>query len=199
MIGDGSATTGAWFYLPLGKFPFSESEPWVVSGPAPASINANQDIPCRLYANPYSAISEPALVQANKAGASPNQTFTLVSLASGSPTSGTNTTAVSGPIVATVLSPVNVSGKLQTPVRVDVSAVPNNIPGWAFHLVVTYGTADPTIAANQFFVVSSVQNHGGTCTARQCGRYFCTTLICARYANVYDDGDRVVCVGTARI
>jgi hypothetical protein len=160
VIGDGSATTGAWFFLDLGKFPFSESEPWVVSGPAPATVDGTQDIPCRLYANPYSAINEPALIQANQAGASPNVTFTLVSLASGSPTSGTNTTAVSGAIVATVLSPVNVSGKLQTPVLVDVSTVPNAIPGWAFQLVLTYGTADPTIAANQF-VVSSVQNQAG--------------------------------------
>jgi hypothetical protein len=159
-IGDGSGLTGPWFYIDLGQFPFSESEPWVITGPAPASLDATQDIPCRLYANPYSTIYEPPLVQANQAGPSPNQTFTLVSLASGSPTSGTNVTSVAGPIVATVLSPVNVSGKLQTPVLVDVSSVPNTIPGWAFQLVVTYGTADPTVAANQF-VVSSVQNQAG--------------------------------------
>jgi hypothetical protein len=159
-IGDGSVTTGAWFYIDLGKFPFSESEPWVVTFPAPPGVDATQDIPCRLYVNPYSRIDEAPLVQANQAGPSPNQTFTLVSLASGSPTSGTNVTSVAGPIVATVLSPVNVSGKLQTPVLVDVSTVPNTIPGWAYQLVLTYGTADPTIAANQF-VVSSVQNQAG--------------------------------------
>jgi uncharacterized protein YjbI with pentapeptide repeats len=159
-IGDGSATTGAWFYIDLGQFPFSESEPWTVTGPAPATLDATQDIPCRLYANPYSAGDEPALIRANQPGASPNQTFTMTSLASGSPTAGTNVTSVAGPIVATVLSPVNVSGKLQTPVLVDVSTVPNNIPGWAYQLVVTYGTADPTVAANQF-VVSSVQNQAG--------------------------------------
>jgi hypothetical protein len=129
-IGDGSATSGAWFYIPLGKFPFSESEPWVVSGPAPAGVNANQDIPCRLYANPYSNIAEPPLIQANQPGASPNVTFTMVSLASGSPTAGTNVTAVSGAIVATVLSPVNVGGKLETPVLVDVSRYPiTSTPG----------------------------------------------------------------------
>jgi hypothetical protein len=159
-IGDGSTTTGAWFYLDLGKFPFSESEPWTVTGPAPATLNAAQDIPCRLYANPYSSIEEPPLVQANQASPSPNQTFTMVSLASGSPTAGTAVTAVSGPIVATVLSPVNVGGKLRTPVLVDVSSVPNNIPGWAYALVVTYGTADPTVASN-LFVASTVQSQAG--------------------------------------
>jgi len=165
-VGDGSTTTGPWSVIDLGKFPFSESQPWNVTGSAPANINPNQNIPCRLYCNPYSVSYEAPLVEANQTGASPNVAFILDSLTSGSPTSGTNVTTLTGgdgtliAIVATALSPVNVSGKLETPFIVDVSDTPANTPGWVAQLVLTVGTSDPTQVANQQVVGSLITQAG---------------------------------------
>jgi hypothetical protein len=158
----GSApVTGNWNPLDLGDFSYvAAQQPWAVSGPAPVTVDATKNIACRLYAVSISTNGENQLVRHGAPGETPNQTFTLISLASGSPTAGTNVTAVAGPIVATVEPPVNVGGKLKTPILVDLSTVPNNIKGWSYRLVVTYGTADPTKTANQF-VVSALFTQAG--------------------------------------
>jgi uncharacterized protein YjbI with pentapeptide repeats len=165
-IGDGSTTSGNWQILDLGRYTFDGGAPWTITGPLPFDINADLNIPCRLYANPFSTSYEGPLVQANQPGASPNQTFTLVSLKSGSPTAGTNVTTLTGGdgnligIVATPLTPVNVTGKLETPVLVDVSDTPPNVTGWVARLVLTVGNADPTQVANQQ-VVGSILTQAG--------------------------------------
>ncbi len=165
-VGGSAAVTGPWTVIDCGKLPYvAAQQPWTVSVPGPADIDATVDTPARLYAVSYSTIVEDQLIQANQASPSPNQTFTCVSLDSGTPTSGTNITGLtvaSGAqvgIVATALAPVNVTGKLETPVEVLVTDTPGT-KGWCFQLVLTYVGQDATVAANQF-VVTGLQTQAG--------------------------------------
>lgn len=165
-VGDGSTTAGPWTILDLGKYPLNDGTPWTITGPAPFDFDDTRDTPCRLYAVPYSPSYEGQLVRANQPGASTSVPFTLISLKSGSPTAGTNVTTLTGDdgnyvsIVATALSPVNVTGKLETPVLVDLSSTPPNTPDWVARLVLTVGNTDPTQAANQQIVGSIITQSG---------------------------------------
>ncbi len=165
-LGGSAAVVGPWVPIDCGDQPYvATQQPWTITVPGPPSLDPTVNTPCRIYAVSYSTGIENKLVQANQTGASPNQTFTLVSLASGSPTSGTNVTGLtvaSGAqvaIVATALAPVNITGKLQTPVEVIVSDTPTT-SGWAFQLVLTYFGQDPTQAANQY-VMSGIETQAG--------------------------------------
>lgn len=165
-VGD-AAVTGTWFPLDCGKQVYVASEqPWTVDIPLPPSLDLTKDTPARLYAVSFSTGLENKLVQAGLTGASPNQTFTMVSLASGTSTSGTNVTTLttaSGAlvgIVATPLTPVNITGKLQTPVIVLVTDTPASTQGWCYRLVLTQFGQDPGQASNQQ-VVSGVYSQAG--------------------------------------
>lgn len=161
---------GPWVPIDLGVQPYA-AQPWTKTFPAPPTIDPTVDTPCRLYVSGISAAIDTPLVRAGLAGATPNQTFTLVSLASGSPTSGTNVTTLTGGngthigIAALVLSPVNVSGKLQTPVLVTITDTPPNTPGWVARLVLTIGTVDPTLAASQQVVPGFITQAGPVYTS----------------------------------
>jgi hypothetical protein len=165
-VGDGSTPAGPWGRVDLGKWAFSQTQPWTVPFVVDPSVVANVNIPSRLYANPYSVAYEPPLVQANQSGPSPNQTFTLTSLQSGSPSAGTNITTLTGGdggiigIVATPLSPVNISGKLETPVLVDLTDTPANVTGWLARLVLVVGGLDPTLEANWQVVSGPIAKSG---------------------------------------
>ncbi|HLG95520.1 MAG TPA: hypothetical protein VKX49_04325 [Bryobacteraceae bacterium] len=165
-IGDGSTMNGPFSPLDVGKWPLSQAQPWTVPFTLPPGLDASIAIASRLYANPYSVSYEPKLVQANQAGATPNQTFTLVPTNSGASADGTNVTTLTGGdggpigIVATALSPVNVSGKLETPVLVDITDTPANTRGWAARLVLTVGNANPTDPANQQIVSDIITQAG---------------------------------------
>lgn len=165
-VGGTTAVTGPWTPIDCGKQVYVASQqPWTLSVAGPPTLDPTKDTPARIYCVSFSTSVENQLVEANQTGASPNQTFTLVSLASGSPTAGTNVTGlttVSGVqvgIVATALAPVNVNGKLQTPVEVLVTDI-GTAKGWCYELVLTYAGQDPTLAANQF-VVTGVETAAG--------------------------------------
>lgn len=165
-VGGTNPVTGTWTPIDCGKQVYVASQqPWTLSVPGPPGVDPTKDTPARIYCVSFSTGVENQLVQANQPGASPNQIFTLVSLASGSPTSGTNITGlntITGAqvgIVATALAPVNVSGKLETPVEVLVTDIGTAV-GWSYQLVLTYAGQDPTLPANQF-VMTAVQTQGG--------------------------------------
>jgi len=143
--------SGQWTPTDLERQPYvAAQQPWTVAFPIPAGLDVTAAIPCRLYAVSYTTAIENALVQAGQPGASPNQTFSLTPRVATAPASGTNVTQNTGPIVATVLAADNSTGKLKTPVYVIISSAPNTITGWVGQLVLTYGSADPTVLANQF-------------------------------------------------
>ena len=165
-LGGSAGLTGPWVPIDCGKQVYVASQqPWTITVPAPPGIDPTVNTPCRVYAVAFSTSTENKLVQANQSSPSPSQTFTLVSLASGTPTAGTNITTLtvaSGAqvgIVATALAPVNVTGKLQTPVEVLVTDTPT-VPGWCFELVFTFFGQDPTVAANQY-VLSGIETQAG--------------------------------------
>ncbi len=152
----GAAVSGTWAPIDCGLQPYVASQqPWTVTIPGPAGVDPTLSTPCRIYASSFSIAVDNKLVQAGQPGATPNQTFTLISLASNVPTSGTNVTTLMGGsgsligITATVLSPVNVTGKLETPVLVDVTDTPANISGWVAQLVLTMAGLNPNNPANQ--------------------------------------------------
>jgi hypothetical protein len=165
-VGGSDAISGPWSPIDCGKQVYVASQqPWTLSVPGPPTLDPTKNWPARIYCVSFSTSVENQLVEANQTGASPNQTFTLISLASGSPTAGTNITnltTVSGAqvgIVATALSPVNVNGKLQTPVEVIVTDVGTD-KGWCYRLCLTYAGQDPTLPANQFYE-TGVENQAG--------------------------------------
>jgi hypothetical protein len=147
---------GPWTPIDCGTFPIGAlaARLTIPNIPGPPGINASINIPSRVYANSVSGPIQNTLVEANQPSPTPSQTFTLVSVASGTPANGTNITGLtiaSGglvTIVADALAPVNVTGKLETPVYVQVADTPV-IPGWCFQLVLTMAGTDPTLAANQ--------------------------------------------------
>ena len=163
---------GFWVPIDCGSLPYVASQqPWIISNiPAPPSVSITANTPARIYCVSFSAAAQNPLVEANQTGASPNQTFELISLASGTPTSGTNITGLtvaSGAqvgIVATALAPVNVTGKLETPVVVLVTDTPTAPPGWCFQLVLTFFGQDPTDPMNQY-VVSGIETTAGQVVA----------------------------------
>jgi len=160
-IPDQSATpVGNWNPLDLGVQAFVlATQPWVLTFPHPPGVSINSNTPARLYAASYATAVDNSLVRAGLAGATPNTTFTLTSLASGTPTAGTNATAVSGPVTATVFAPDNSTGKLVTPILMQVATVPA-IPGWQCRFVVTWFGTDATQPSNQL-IVGSIFNIAG--------------------------------------
>jgi hypothetical protein len=183
VIGDGSTTQGPWAPIDGGIQPIAALVAGVTfTVPGPPGINASVNIASRLYVNSVSANGENKLVRANQSSPTPSQTFNLISLASGTPTSGTNVTTLTtttGPvtIVATADSPVNVNGKLETPVVVIVANVPTGLvpiqnssgrPGaapkmgkWAYRLILTYAGQDPTVPGNQFVAAAGPFTQAG--------------------------------------
>lgn len=145
--------SGQWTPKDLQQQPYvAAQQPWTLTFPIPANLDLTTTIPCRLYAVSYTTAIENALIQFGQVGASPSQTFSLAPQAviNAPPASGTNVTANTGPIVATVLTADNSNGKLRTPVYVVVGSAPTTITGWVGQLVLTYDTADPTLSINQF-------------------------------------------------
>lgn len=166
-VGGTAAVTGAWSPLDIGFQPYVASQqPWTITFPMPPGIDPTVDVACRLYAVSFSSVIEKVLFQAGLSGASPNQTFSLVSLQSGTPNSGTNVTTLIGgngtpiAIVATVLPPQNVTGKLETPVQVILTDTPPATAGWVAQLVLTIGSADPKNQANQQIVSGFIMQAG---------------------------------------
>lgn len=145
------SVAGRWSPIDLAQQPYiSDQQPWSLTFPIPDSVDRSGDLSCRVDVVSYTTIVENALVQFGQAGASPSVVFTLTRRVSHVPASGTNVTANMGPIVATVLPVDNSTGKLKTPVYVIVGSAPIGITGWVGQLVLTYGSADPTVLANQF-------------------------------------------------
>lgn len=139
-----------WSPIDLGKQTYDiTQQPWTITLPIPAGIDPTVDVNCRLDAPSFSATSDNPLIQYGQPGASPSQTFLLVSLASGTPTAGEKVTAVCGPITALVLPDDDSTGKLKTPVLVTVSTAPATIQGWVGQLILTPAGTDPTQPANQ--------------------------------------------------
>jgi hypothetical protein len=140
-------------------------QPWNLSTAFPSwtGLNPKQDIVCRLYiASVNAAVGNP-LIQDGKPNATPNLSFTLVSLASGSPTAATNVTdfPTSLTLVCDVLENQTVSGKLVTPVSALIGAVPSNPPtGWGYKLIGVQAGLDATSAANQQ-VLTGVETTAG--------------------------------------
>lgn len=144
--------TGKWNPVDLGVQPYSAAQPWTVTALAPLDVNPTIDTPARLYVASVSPTVDTPLVQAGLTGATPNQTFTLVSGASRfTAQAGTNVTETSGIISASVLTPDTSTGTILFPVLVNVSTVPA-IPGWSARLVVTWQGKDPGAPANQSVV-----------------------------------------------
>lgn len=156
-----SQVNGPWAPIDLSRQTYVAGQPWTVQCFVPPGLDITQAISCRVDAVSFSNAVENTLVQANQSGASPSQTFTLVpsNLAGTTPSSGTGiTSAQPGPIVASALSPDNSTGKLMTPVLVDLSTVPGG--KWVGRLVLVVGNADPTQPANQR-VVSGILTQAG--------------------------------------
>jgi hypothetical protein len=159
-----------WIYQDLGRQSFdSTQQPWILDLIVPVGQDLTKDIPCRLYGVPYSDQVESRPVRNGLSGASPNVAFTAVSLGSGTPSAGTNVTTLttasgsSVGLVVTAEAPDNSTGKLKTPFLADVTDTPD-VKGWAFQLVVTFGNADPGVAANQF-IVSGIETDAGQVVA----------------------------------
>jgi hypothetical protein len=148
--GLGSAIGGGFAPIDLGVQPFNANQqPWTLTLPLPVGLNPDLDQPARLYACSYSATVDNPVIQNGQPNASPNQAFTVVSLASGTPTAGENITTVCGTIIGLVLPNDNTTGKLETPILVSVGSVPSTIPGWVCQLVLVWAGNDPTVVANQ--------------------------------------------------
>lgn len=146
-VGGTAAVTGQWSPLDIGRQVYVASQqPWIVSFPIPAGIDPALVTSCRLDVVSYSTVVENQLIQ----GVTPSYVFTLTAATAPAPASGTTVTTNMGLIVATALTPVNVTGVLKTPVEVIVASAPLGISGWVGQLILTYGSADPTLAANQF-------------------------------------------------
>ncbi len=160
-IGGPAGITGPWTPIDLGYQAYSAAnQPWQIEISAPSGIDPTVNTTCRVYAVAFSTTAENALVQANQPNPTPSQSFTLESLDAISGASATDVTALSGPISAQVLANDNSTGKLLTPVLVNVSSVPSGIKNWAYQLVVTMGTADPTNPANQRVVSQPMRAAG---------------------------------------
>lgn len=145
------AVAGRWSPVDLGQQPYVASQqPWSLTFPIPDSADRSGDISCRVDLTSYTTAIENALVQAGQAGASPSAVFTLKRRVSNVPGSGTNVAPNVGSVIANVLTADNSTGKLKTPVFAIIGSAPLGITGWVGQLVLTYGTADPTVAANQF-------------------------------------------------
>lgn len=157
-------------YEDLGYQSFdSTQQPWILDLIVPDGQDLNKNIDCRLYGVPCSDQVEGKLVRNGLAGASPNVAFTAVSLGSGTPSAGTNvtglTTASGNPVglVVTAEGQDLSTGTSRTYFIADVTdAVPAK--GWCFQIVVTFGNADPNIAANQF-VVTGIETQAGPIVA----------------------------------
>ena len=161
VVGGSAPAGGSWYPIDLGVQPYVASQqPFVLTAPGPPSLDSTVDTPCRLYVASVVAEVDNALVRAGQPGATPNQTFSLVSLGSGTPTAGTNVTDTCGAIAASVLPDDNSTGKLRTPVIVMVSSVPANIPNWTCRLVLTWAGVDPTVLANQQTVGNAFNTAG---------------------------------------
>jgi hypothetical protein len=152
--------TGTWAPMDLGFQVYKASQqPWMITTVAPSGIDPTLDTPCRLYVSSTSSAIDNVLHRATDPDPTPNKAFILVSLASGTPSAATNVTGLSGDITATVLPDDNTTGKLKTPILVMVSSIPTT-PGWTAQLVITWGTADPTIVSNQSVVGPLVTQPG---------------------------------------
>jgi hypothetical protein len=143
----GSATVlGPFNPIDLG-LQTNPTQPWYFSCPFPGSLglNPNTNIPCRLYLASISVVSANALIQYGQTNATPNAAFTLVSLASGSPTAGTNIAPNCGTIECQALSPDTSTGKSMSPFLATMGSVPANPPkGWGYKLYLYTGTGIPT-------------------------------------------------------
>ncbi len=143
-----SGAVGGWQPIDLGFQVYdATTQPWILTRPAPPGVDPTKNVPARIYASSYGSLVDNPLVRATSGGATPNEAITIVSTASGTPTAGTNITAVSGPITATVLPDDNSTGKLMTPVLMQVASSPN-VPGWQLRFVLTW-SGDPTQPQNQ--------------------------------------------------
>src|ERR1035441_6556675 len=106
-------------------------------------------------------MTENVLIQDGLTGNTPNCAFTLVSLASGTPTAATNVTVNCGGIVCQVMPNDNSTGKLLTPVWATMNGVPSKPPaGWGYRLYISYGTMDATLPAN-LTAVTAVETIAG--------------------------------------
>jgi hypothetical protein len=123
------------------------TQPWYFSCPFPGSLglNPNVNTPCRLYLASISVVSANELIQDGQPNATPNAAFTLTSLASGSPTAGTNITANCGTIVCQPLGIDTSTGKQMAPFLATMSSVPSPLPkGWGYMLYLYTGSGVPT-------------------------------------------------------
>jgi hypothetical protein len=127
------------------------TQPWTFNCAFPqyTGLDPNQNIPCRLYISSISSMTDNVLIQDGLTNATPNCAFSLVSLASGTPTAATNVTVNCGTITCQVMPNDNTTGKLLTPVWATMGSVPSNPPaGWGYRLYISYGTMDATLPAN---------------------------------------------------
>ena len=148
----GSTAGGTGNYIDLGFQTYTAgTEPWNITIPAPPGIDPTVDTPSRLYVSSTSSSVDNVLHRATDPTPTPNQTFTLVSLASGTPSAATNVTGLSGDITASTMPDDNSTGKLVTPVLVMVGSIPT-APGWTGRLLITWGNTDATLATNQSIV-----------------------------------------------
>ena len=139
------------------------TQPWTFTCGFPqyTGLNPAQNIPCRLYISSTSSMTDNVLIQDGLTGNTPNCAFTLVSLASGTPTAATNVTVNCGNLVCQVMGNDNSTGKLETPIWATMGSVPSKPPaGWGYRLYISYGTADPTVPAN-LTAVTEVENVAG--------------------------------------
>jgi hypothetical protein len=165
-LGNGSTVTGPFNPIDLGV-QTNPAQPWDINLAFPSylGLDPTKNIPCRLYIASISAVVDNTLVQDGLTNATPNAAFTLVSLASGTPTAGTNVTVNCGTINVQVLANDKSTGKLMTPFVALMGSVPSNPPkGWGYRLYITYGNADPTNPAN-LTPVTDVQTVAGVVPA----------------------------------
>jgi hypothetical protein len=159
--------TGPFNPISLGRWTYN-GQPWTITLKAPRTITAAVAIPARMYNISFSASGPAASTTLTRATtpttATPNFAFTIEPEGTGGPTSGTSVTALCGPFTVSALAPVNVGGKLESPILCTVASVPPNIAGWCCQFYVTYGNADATQAANQF-PVGPIFDTSGTPTA----------------------------------
>ncbi len=126
------------------------TQPWYFSCPFPGSLglNPNVNTPCRLYLASISVVSANELIQDGQPNATPNAAFTLTSLASGSPTAGTNITTNCGTIICQALGTDNSTGKQMSIFLATMGSVPNPLPkGWGYMLYLYTGSGVPTSTA----------------------------------------------------
>ena len=158
VVGAGGAGQSVGSAVPLGPFApidlgaqTNPAQPWNFSTSFPSGLGLDPtvNIAARLYLPSISVTTFNELIQYGQPGASPSVAFTLVSLASGTPTAGTNVTVNCGGITCQDLPPDTSTGKSMTPFVALMGGVPANPPkGWGYRLYLYTGVGVPATVAD---------------------------------------------------